>query len=174
MISIAVPWASRNSAVPRCPSDAAIIRGVRPCLSAMFTSAPWFSSRSTICTTNTTSQTKTKSTCAKYTWLVRCRRCSPASVPAARRWRVARCPCGWAEPQRHPAPVKDDTRPASPDPLLLSELRFRERLFSEQNVHLYLHENRVQVVWWCPTGFTPQCVKVVYLSSFLLFLIFLR
>ncbi len=121
-----------------------------------------------------TSQTKTKSTCAKYTWLVRCRRCSPASVPAARRWRVARCPCGWAEPQRHPAPVKDDTRPASLDPLLLSELRFRERLFSEQNVHLYWHENRVQVVWWCPTGFTPQCVKVVYLSSFLLFLIFLR
>ena len=43
-----LPWASKNSTVPRCPSEAAIIRGVRPCLSARLTSAPCVRSRSTI------------------------------------------------------------------------------------------------------------------------------
>lgn len=174
MSTTAVPWASRNSAVPRWPSDAAIIRGVRPCLSAMFTSAPWFSNRSTICTTNTHFRLKHLNMYEIEMWLLRRRKCPPASVPAARRWRVARCPCGWTEPQRHPAPIEDGTPPAFPDPLLLSVLRYRESLLSEQFVCSYLSQNTKWVVWWCCTCFTPQCVEVVYLSSFFLLLIFLR
>lgn len=176
MSRTAVPWASRNSAVPRWPSEAAIIRGVRPCLSAMFTSAPWFSNRSTICTTNTDIfRLKHQNTYEIEMWLfLRCRKCPPASVPAARRWRVARCPCGWTEPQRHPAPIKDGTRPASPDLLLLSVLGYRESLLSEQFVCSHSNHNTKCVVWWCCTCFTPQCVEVVYLSSFFFLLIFLR
>lgn len=42
-----LPWSSSSWAVVKCPSEAAVIRAVRPCWSTMFTSTPWFSNNST-------------------------------------------------------------------------------------------------------------------------------
>lgn len=42
-----LPWSSSSWAVAICPSEAAVIRVVRPCWSTVFTSTPWFRKSST-------------------------------------------------------------------------------------------------------------------------------
>ncbi len=118
----AVPWAMRNSTVSRCPSEAAIMSGVRPCLSARFTSAPCDTNRSTIWK-------------RAYRWSVQKRSVEmkletrdhqlPASGPVSQSWRAAALLSGWAELQKSPAPAASDRPPASLGLLRRTALRTR-------------------------------------------------
>lgn len=128
--SVWLPWSSSSWAVLMCPSEAAVIRAVRPCWSTMFTSTPWFRNNSTTWPKDAGGG-RLQLSAAGIVWSCACLpsvSTIPASDPVSRRWKVEWHPACFLAPQLPPDPTTACRQTDSHILLLLSELMETHRV----------------------------------------------